>query len=81
MRDPLLEEREKTHGTFIRNAEIFNELLPVLWSRLITSCPRKRLALLMIMLKLARLISNPNNKDTWADISGYAKLGEEACDG
>lgn len=76
-RDPLLIEREKTHGSFAKNAEVFNNLC--------NSVPdvlkgRQRLALTMIFAKIARAMQTPHVKDHWEDIAGYAKLGSEACE-
>lgn len=34
-------------------------------------------AALMILLKVARLASNPKSWDSWVDIAGYAALGAE----
>lgn len=77
-RDPLLQEREKTHGSFETNA--------LTWSRLCKSSDynrlneRQKLALTIIFMKIARLEQQPNIKDHWDDIAGYAKLGSEACE-
>ena len=75
-RDPLLVEREKTHGSFELNSRI--------WHHLMGAAPmptnqRQALALTMMYLKLSRLLQNPNVKDHWDDIAGYAHLGAEAC--
>lgn len=80
-RDPLLQEREKTHGDFKANAKLWMGLC-----RLANTPPdrltdEQKLALSMIFLKIARAIERPNNKDHWKDISGYALLAMEACDG
>jgi hypothetical protein len=81
IRDPLLQEREKTHGSFWKNAEIQQKLLSVLKDYdLQDFIPVQRTAIEMICLKLARTMSNPKYKDNWDDIAGYAKLGAEACD-
>jgi len=81
-RDPLLQEREKTHGSFQRNAEISIKL-----KLLFNDFGADRFkyvhqeALGMIALKLSRILSGQANfKDHWDDIAGYAKLGSEACD-
>ena len=74
-RDPLLVEREKTHGSFLVNAEVFQALwaaTPVQGLQLLTV--DQHLALVMIYVKLARVLSNPKTKDSWDDIAGYAKL-------
>lgn len=80
-RDPLLVERQKTHGDFARNAEISQRLKGVAkdfgYKDL---CPIHREAFEMIALKLSRILSGQANfKDHWNDIAGYAKLGAEAC--
>lgn len=77
-RDPILVEREKTHGDFRKNAQVFNEISSRLPDCL--SGPQ-RLAVVMIVAKLARIHSgNSKEKDHWLDIAGYAKLGAEACE-
>lgn len=80
-RDPLLQEREKTHGSFRQNAEIMQRLLSILKDYNLQSFDAaQRTAIELICLKLARTMSNPKYKDNWDDIAGYAKLGAEACD-
>ncbi|MDE2105563.1 MAG: hypothetical protein KGL39_50520 [Patescibacteria group bacterium] len=80
-RDPLLQEREKTHGSFQQNAEIQQKLLGILKDyKLQDFIPTQRTAMELICLKIARAMSNPRYKDNWDDIVGYAKLGSEACD-
>lgn len=81
-RDPLLVEREKTHGSFFKNAECCQKLLGVLKDNDLQKLgPVQRQAIDMICLKIARAMSTPKVKDHWDDIAGYAKLGAEACDG
>jgi Domain of unknown function (DUF6378) len=77
-RDLLLVEREKTHGSFEKNAGIFAAMCRL---------GRKpdnnvhEAALCMIFMKIARILSGQANfKDHWDDIAGYAKLGAEACE-
>jgi hypothetical protein len=80
-RDPLLVEREKTHGSFRTNAEFSQRLKTVFETggQHLSSVHKE--ALDMIALKLSRILSGQANfKDHWADIAGYAKLAEEACD-
>ena len=80
-RDPLLVEREKTHGSFKENADIWDKLIRINMNDPFKSNPPQRLALCMISLKIARILSGQANvKDHWDDIAGYAKLGSEACD-
>lgn len=78
-RDPLLQEREKTHGSFTKNASAWNDFMQAMrWASPMKA--EQTLVLHMIFVKLSRAIQNPNEKDHWRDIAGYAKLGEEACD-
>jgi len=82
VRDPLLEEREKTHGSFIHNADISQSIKAIFvkeGQRDMGSIHAE--ALDMIALKLSRILSGQANfKDHWDDIAGYAKLASEACD-
>ena len=81
-RDPLLQEREKTHGSFARNAEISQKIKHITYSYGYGTLPApQREALDIIALKLSRILSGQANfKDHWDDIAGYAKLASEACD-
>ena len=87
-RDPLLTERQKTHGSFEHNARLSQVLKSVIQGRYDGMehsykdlCPVHREALDMIALKLSRILSGQANfKDHWDDIAGYAKLASEACD-
>ena len=76
-RDPLLVERESTHGDFAKNAEISQdfkrifrtELEDVMEPEVITE------SLDMIALKLSRILSGKfDEPDHWRDIAGYANL-------
>ena len=81
-RDPLLQEREKTHGSFAKNANISQQLKDIFRMNLDYRKihPVHREALDMIALKLSRILSGQgNDKDHWDDIAGYAKLGSESC--
>lgn len=81
-RDPLLQERQKTHGDFHDHAHYTQLLKETLYS-----CPKyKKLksehaeSLEMICHKIGRILAgNENFNDHWDDIAGYAKLGSEAC--
>lgn len=81
-RDPLLTERQKTHGSFETNAKISQALKDLMGVYVGNGlCPVHREALDMIALKLSRILSGQANfKDHWDDIAGYAKLASEACD-
>lgn len=81
-RDPLLNERAKTHGSFEMNARISQDIKKLFHDYGSGSLgPIQREALDMIALKLSRILSGYQlYKDHWDDIAGYAKLGSEACD-
>ena len=38
-------------------------------------------AIMMILMKTARLQNNVKHEDSWIDIAGYAANGVEVCDG
>lgn len=75
--EKILAEREKTHGDFRTHAAITDAIKYHMhnsskWSYL---SPTQREALDMIAHKIGRIIAgNPNVKDHWDDIAGYAKL-------
>lgn len=84
-RDPLLVEREKTHGSFTDVAGTAQDLKSTIRNRRLSSSTISEAqveALDLICTKIARIVcGNPNERDHWLDIAGYAKLGAEACDG
>lgn len=79
----LLAERGKTHGNFVDHATITQNLKRDMrawdnWDKL--STPQKE-ALEMIVHKIGRILAgNPNYKDHWDDIAGYAELASKACE-
>ncbi len=87
-REPILVEREKTHGSFADVSNTAQSLKLVMFGlngNIHTNyyelhrCQRE--ALDMIATKIARILQgNAKEKDHWKDIAGYAKLGEEACE-
>lgn len=81
-RDPLLREREKTHGSFILNAKVSQEIKRAYqWGDVKGMPDVARESLDMIALKISRICSGQwNFKDHWDDIAGYAKLASEACE-
>ena len=72
-------DRGKVHGDFGDNAVYAQDLKKILheshnWRGL---TPIQTEALEMIVHKIARILSgDPNHKDHWADIQGYARLVE-----
>lgn len=81
--DKILEEREKTHGSFADHSLIAQRIKDVtqksydvksvfFWHKLTAT---QKEALDMIAHKIGRILAgNPNFKDHWADIAGYATL-------
>src|SRR4051812_20645452 len=81
-RDPLLVEREKTHGSFEWNAYVSQKIKAIF-----RGCPgyehfsnAHKESLDMIALKLSRLLQNPEHGEHWLDLAGYASLGLEQVD-
>jgi hypothetical protein len=37
-------------------------------------------AVMMILVKVARLMQSPNHRDTWVDIAGYAEVGSRCAE-
>ncbi len=78
--EEILAERGKTHGDFTDNARVMQSMKRIVhaevgWDRLDDV---KREAIHMIIHKIGRIISgNPEVKDHWDDIAGYAKLVSE----
>lgn len=78
----VLNEREKTHGHFGDVAKMDQDMKTVLyasknWSRLEDE---HKLALEMVVHKISRILcGNPNEKDHWIDVAGYAELGKRSC--
>lgn len=77
-----LKERERLYG----NIEDLMTLSQEIQGAMRTSknwwdlMPAQREALQMIASKLARILNgDPNYKDNWHDIQGYARLAEERC--
>jgi hypothetical protein len=75
----LLEERKATHGDFKNTAFISQRLKSVIMAgeNYDGLHARQREALDMICSKIGRIVSgDPNHKDHWEDIAGYAKLAD-----
>lgn len=75
--EEILAEREKVHGSFFSHAKMAQDLKFVL--RTSHNGPKlsavQREGLEMILHKVARILNgNPNHKDHWDDIAGYATL-------
>ena len=75
----VTKDRADTHGdaedNFRRIAELWNAYLGV---DDITSID---VAVMLALLKVARIRSNPTHADNWIDIAGYAACGGEIATG
>lgn len=76
--DTIISERETTHGDFDRNAKAWQAMCEMAGHTRFEN-DRQRLAINMIFLKISRLMENPNVRDHWDDIAGYARLGADGC--
>lgn len=74
----ILNQREKTHGTFSQNANTAQTLKSVVRGFVLTSSKLdadQREALDNICQKIARILSGGHDHaDNWIDIAGYATL-------
>lgn len=82
-RDPLLAEREATHGSFKVQGSFAQKLKQLIhegMSDFHKLEPDQIESLEMICTKISRIVhGNPMEPDHWDDIAGYAKLGAEAA--
>lgn len=80
--EDTLQERGTRYGDFTDHARIVQSLKGVLytgpsWAKCSLD---KRQAMEVICDKLARIVNgDPEYKDNWHDIQGYAKLAEDRC--
>ncbi len=79
----LLNERQKTHGSYAGNCHISRQIKEVIRQMREShdNLPSVQAeALDMIAVKIGRIMSgDPNFKDHWDDIAGYATLASRAC--
>lgn len=70
-------DRDQAHGqpalTFQRIADLWSTLLGY-------TITASQVAQMMVLFKVARLASNPQNADSWIDIAGYAACGSEVSE-
>lgn len=77
-----LEQRGKQYGEFKDHAAISQGLKRVMYGRSFEALSDdKKEALEMIMHKVARILNgDPEYKDNWHDIVGYAKLVDDSLE-
>lgn len=77
--DALISERDKTHGSWERQAQLAQSLKSAIDHAQVpirTLSKGQREAIDMICVKLSRIaVGNPNEPDHWRDVCGYATLG------
>jgi len=79
MIEKLLEERGRVHGAWADHSDMAQRLKETAiaqgWDKLSRS---QREALEMIFHKIGRILAgNPNHRDHWDDIAGYATLASK----
>lgn len=80
--EETLAERGKTHGDWRKQSSLAQRIKGELMfeSNWFELSEGHRESLDLITTKIARILcGNPDEKDHWKDIQGYAKLGEESC--
>ena len=75
----VTQDRAATHGdaedNFRRIADLWNAYLGV------NTISAVDVAVMLALLKVARIRSNPTHADNWIDIAGYAACGGEIATG
>lgn len=80
--EEILAERAKTHGEYSTHARITQSLKRLMRDqRSFANLDDSKIeALEMIAHKIGRILNgNPNYRDHWDDIAGYAKLAADRC--
>lgn len=80
MINDIIKERTVTHGNFTDNSYISQQIKEAIWlaEGHVRLSSHQREALEMIAHKIGRILAgDPNHKDHWDDIAGYAKLVSE----
>lgn len=77
--NPILKEREVTHGDFMAKAQFIDKVQNIInkntWNELDAD---QKEAIHMILVKLSRILyGDANHVDHWDDIAGYATLVSE----
>lgn len=81
--DKTIKEREKSHGNFAYTAQLCQDFKKILhgsknWNHL---TPLQRETLESVTGKISRILSgDPNHRDSYHDIAGYAALCEQLMD-
>ena len=82
--ESVLDERGKQYGKFSGHAEVTQKLKAVIYAHpsVRNLQPHHLEALDMIVHKIGRIVNgNPDFRDSWDDIAGYATLVSKIIDG
>lgn len=86
--EEILAERGKVYGDFTDHARITQELKHIAVVHGVNQYKQSKLshvqreALDMILHKIGRILNgDPNHRDSWDDIAGYARLAADRCKG
>ena len=81
IREEILEEARKAvceRGKEYGGPEDSFQRIAALWAAYgATSYTREDVAIMLGLVKIARLASNPAHRDSWVDLAGYAACGAE----
>lgn len=76
----ILNEREKTHGDYGSHATITQDLKRIIHTYDSELTDSQRETLDMIAHKIGRILAgDPDFRDHWQDIAGYATLSADRC--
>ena len=73
----ILEARNDTHGAATGDFQRIADMWSTLFNRVFTP---HEVAMAMVCLKLSRITWNPEHKDSWQDLAGYAACGWECVE-
>jgi hypothetical protein len=68
----------KPEDNFARIRDLWNTHIANLYGERAVTLNRADVAMMLILLKVARLENNPTHLDSWTDIAGYAACGAES---
>lgn len=78
----VLQDRAASYGVLEDNFATIADLWSVYWQRRgLVNFEAVDVAVMMGLLKVARLAGNPKHADSWVDLAGYAACGAECAQG
>ena len=80
--DEILDRRHQTHGAFMDVAAVAVVMRHIILDRRPNLMPDQEEALTLICTKIARIVNgDPNEREHWLDVAGYAQLVADRLDG